>query len=132
MKNKHSMLMVLPILLFIGLGCGTVTDMASSQTEAPIANTVSNAVNNPENLMREKTGVAECDQLIDFIADQSKSQDEGYIARAAKEFFFNQIRQKIKENVEQNKSNPQEMAKNCKDFKKQIDAFAAEENVANK
>ena len=130
MKNTRQLLLVMPILLLVGLGCGSVTEMMPEEVKTA-TNTVANNSESPENLLREKTGVPECDQLIDLFADESKNKDDDYITRAAKEFFFNKIRQSIKENIDQNKNNPKEMAKNCSEFKKQIEAQMASERSGN-
>jgi len=130
-RGIESILIVVAVLAF-GLGCGTVTEMLPGSEPAK-SDSASNPLTNPETVLRDKTGVPECDAVIDFLADQSKTQDDNYVTRAAKEFFFNKIRQSIKESVERNKNNPKELAKDCGDFKKQLDAqLASQKEGASK
>ena len=79
----------------------------------------------------ERIGVPECDELLDFFDEQTRSEDENYIVKATRAFYFNKIRESIRKDLEDNKDNPdkkQEMAKNCRDYKAQIDKFKAEED----
>lgn len=118
MRNMLGMSLALVLAISVGLGCGTLTDIATGKKETPKGPDTTSA----EEMLREKTGVPECDQLLDFIADQSKTKDDNLVTRAAKEFFFNKIRQSLKDNIEKNKNDKAKMAKECSDFKKQIDA----------
>lgn len=117
MRNILGMSLALTLAIAAGLGCSTITDIAGGKNAS---NTGINT-ESPENMLREKTGVAECDQLLDLLADQAKSKDDNVVTRAAKEFFFNKIRQSVKESIEKNKNDKTKMAKECSDFKKQID-----------
>lgn len=129
MRNRFGLCTAAALALTAGIACSSVTEMIPGMGPS---NGSSNPASNPETMLREKTGVPECDELIDFFADESKFKDDNYVTRAAKEYFFNKIRQAIKESIEKNKNKPQEMAKECKDFKKQIDAQLAQDKNAKK
>ena len=76
----------------------------------------------------EKIGVPECDELFDQLAKELETTDEGYIAKAARAYFYNTIREEIKKSIEENKNDKDRLAKECKDFKAQVDKYKAQEN----
>ena len=73
-----------------------------------------------------KIGVPECDEVIDLINAEMNNPDDNFITKAAKQTILNRIKDGIRENVEQNKTNKGEMAKTCKEFKIQFDKYKAE------
>jgi len=130
MKNKSVISAVLLIILIVGLGCGiseqvqkavTGTDnanTANADNKAIIDKTIDTAVGG------EKIGVQECDELYDYVADLiTKGENEDYVTRAARQYFLNKIREQIKISIEENKNDKVQMAKDCKDYRRQIDAF---------
>lgn len=135
MKNK-SVILIVFVLLFGVLGCG-IPDRIQKAVEDKPENSSSNPSSSDdktigdkatEDVLREKTGVAECDELLDWLADQSKSKDDNYISKAMKEYFVNKIRQSIKDSIEKNKTDKEKMAKECREIKQQIDAQKAKED----
>lgn len=128
MRNILGMSLALTLAAAAGLGCSTITEIAGGNT----AVNVGVNANSPETMLRDKTGVAECDTLLDFITDQSKSKDDNLVTRAAKELIFNKIRQSLKESIDKNKNDKAKMAKECSDFKKQIDAQLEKDKNGNK
>lgn len=133
MKNKFT-IFVSVILLFAVLGCGITDRIQNAVAEKPANSssdnrTVSDQVT--EDVLREKTGIPECDEVIDFFADQAKNQDDDFVSKATKEFVFNKIRQSFKESIEKNKGDKEKMAKNCKDYKAQLDKYQSEQNANN-
>lgn len=135
MKNK-SVILVLCVLLFAVLGCGIsdkikeISGEKSSNSNATIPNSENKSVGDQvtEDVLREKTGVPECDELLDWLTDQTKTNDDNFISKGVKEYFFNKIRQSLKESIEKNQNDKVKMAKECKDIKQQIDAQKAKEN----
>ncbi|CAN5757188.1 hypothetical protein BH20ACI4_BH20ACI4_23670 [soil metagenome] len=136
MKNKF-VIVISGVLLFGVLGCG-ISDRIQKAVEDKPANTSSDPASSndktigdkaTENVLREKTGVAECDELLDWLADQSKSKDDNYVSKAMKEYFYNKIRQSIKESIEKNQNDKEKMAKECKEIKQQIDDQKAKEET---
>lgn len=130
MRNTFGLCAALILALAVGIGCSAITDLATGTKDN--SSRSKSETNSPESALREKTGVPECDALLDSLADQSKTKDDNYVTRAAKEFFFNQIRQSIKENAEKNKNDTAKMAKGCIDIKKQLDAEAQKDKNASK
>ncbi len=136
MKNKFA-IFVSGILLFAVLGCSITDQIQNAVSEKQPANmgsiNTSNSVNKSttdqvtEDVLREKTGVPECDELLDWLADQTKSNDDNFVSKGIKEYFVNKIRQSIKESIEKNQNDKTKMAKECKEIKEQIDAQKTQE-----
>lgn len=137
MKNKFATTLILPILLIAGLGCGITERVQKAITGSP--DNTSAAKPEDKTLSDkavdtavgdEKIGVPECDELFDSIADESKSPDDNYVTKATRQYFLNKIRESIKRSLEENKNDPAQMGKECKNYKAQLDKYRAEEQNA--
>ena len=118
------------------LGCGSLNPLGSKSkstdggnSKSPASGETSSTDSSDEPVIIEKTGVQKCDELMDFIAQQSQSKDDNYVSRAAREFFFNQIREGLRKSIEEQKGKPEELAKKCNDFKKQLETYKAREDA---
>ena len=138
MKNKYQFLTVVLLLLVVVAGCRFYNPSTGStdkkDSSKPRDKDVSEKVID-KTVGEERIGVPECDELLDFFADQTKTKDDNYIVKATREFYFNKIRENIKKDLEDNKNDPnkkEEMAKNCREYKKQLDKYKAEEDNENK
>jgi len=128
MKNKSTYFTILLVVLSVGLGCGIseqiqkqVTDN-SNAVNADNKTVVDNAVDTA--VSGEKIGVQECDELYDYVGDLvTKGENENFATKAARQYFLNRIREQVKTSIEQNKNDKVQMAKDCKDYRRQIDAF---------
>lgn len=130
MKNQFVIIIVC-ISIFAVLGCG-IGDRVQKAVEGDSNSNKSVGDKVTEDVLREKTGVPECDEVIDLLADQSKNNDDNFVSKATKEFFFNKIRQSIKESIEKNQNDKPKMAQNCKEYKAQLDKYLAEQNSNKK
>ncbi len=74
-----------------------------------------------------KIGVPECDEAMDAVTRELNSEDDNVATKALKATWLNQIRDGIRESVEKNKTKPEDLAKICREFKKQFDKYKAEE-----
>lgn len=124
-------MIVSAILLVFGLGCGI-----SEKVQKAVGGSDNTSANSNKTLTdkavdvtvgEEKLGIPECDQLFEELTAQSKSSEDDYVTKAAKQFALNKIRESIKKSIQENKNNPQQMAKDCKEFKAQLDKFKSEE-----
>ena len=138
MKNKFVLLSVFIVLLLSVLSCSFYNPL-ESRSDAPANKPASNSGDKSlsdkaidSTVGGEKIGIPECDEIIDFFADQAKSPDDDYLTKAAREYALGKVRESFKQSIEENKSNPAEMAKECRDFKKQLDKFKAEEDSKQK
>lgn len=137
-KNMKNNFLIYAILLFVIIACtncGVSDRVQKAVTGADNSN--SSNVSNKAIVDRaidtaiggEKIGVKECDELYDYVAELvTKSEDESFATKAARQYFLNRIREKIKASIEQNKNDKAQMAKDCKDYRRQIDAFINQPN----
>ena len=51
-----------------------------------------------------------------------------HLSKATREFALNRIRDSVKESIEKNKDDTAKLAKNCADYKNQLERFKAKEN----
>jgi hypothetical protein len=131
MKNKITIVSIGIIFGMLLLGCGLnpfsgsskpSNSRSSSSNDKTIEDkAVDTAVGD------EKIGIPECDDVIDSLANETRSEDEGYIVKAFRAYYVNKIREAIKKSIEENKGNPVKLAKECKDLKTQLDKYKAEE-----
>ena len=130
MKNKFTTITVSLVLLFVSLGCG-LSDQVQ-KTVGGTDNTNSNKTLSDRAVDtavgEEKIGVAECDEVMDMLTAEANNPDDGYIVKAGKAVFFNRVKESIRKSVEQNKGDPKEIAKNCREFKAELEKFKAEES----
>lgn len=119
--------------MFAVLGCGMIERIQNGVEEKPAsanANSANKTISDQatENILREQTGIPECDEVLNILADQSKSQDENILTKAAKEMAFNKIRQSLKESIQQNQNDKEKLAQTCREFKAQVSKFQNEQN----
>lgn len=122
MKNKFNLISGVLILLISILGCSSYNPLAgdaNNMTNQAIESTVGGTT----------TGVVECDQLLNALAEQSKKDDEDFMTRGARELILNRIRESVRKNVEENKTDKAAMARNCSEYRKQLDNFKSEDNT---
>lgn len=126
MKNKFAITLVGTLLLAAVLGCGmnpfsgkgTTTNSNKSLTDKGVDTVVGD----------EKIGVPECDEVMDMLTAEMNNPDDNFVVKAGKQMVLNKIKQSIKDSVEKNKNDKTELAKNCKEFKKELDKYKAEED----
>lgn len=129
MKNLSSIL-IAGVVLIATLGCGIVdrvqkevtgSDSSSNSNKSLSDRAVDTAVG------ESKIGVPECDEVMDLIDAEMNNPDDDFVTKAVKATVLNRIKDGIRDSVEQNKTNTAEMAKTCKEFKKQFDRYKAEQ-----
>lgn len=136
MKNKFVLSIASSALLISSLACSFYNPLKGG-SDAPQNNNSTTTKSDDKSLSEkavdstvgeDRIGVPECDELLDYISDQSKNQNDDFVSKATREFFLNRIRESVKESVEKNKNDTEKLAKNCKDYKKQLDKFKADED----
>ena len=127
MKNKSILLISFTILLVSVLGCSFYNPLESSSGNSADGNkTLSNKAID-STVGNEKIGIPECDEIIDFFAKQSESPDEDFVTKAARQYALNKIRESFKQTIEENKGDTAKTAKECREFKTELDKFKTEE-----
>ncbi len=122
--------MTIFILLTLILGCRFYNPLSDSTNNANSPTTKDKDLSEKtvdQSAQEEKIGIPECDELLDFLADQTKSADDNFITKGFREYYLNSIREELKKSIEENKNDPNKMAKECKKLKAQLDKYKAEE-----
>lgn len=125
--------MAFAVLLFLSIGCGSLNPIGSDSGSSDGARSSDSAASeegdiDTDEVMPEKTGVPECDELMAFIARESRTADDNYWTKAAKEFALNRVREGLRKSIEENKNDKEELAKKCKEFKTQLDSYKEKED----
>ena len=76
----------------------------------------------------EKIGIPECDALFDELARFAEDPNDNFATRAAKRAAANSLRDKVKQRIEQKKSDKAQVAKDCREYKTQFDMLRNEWN----
>lgn len=129
MKNKNHFAAVLFILLTVTLGCSTFnpfTNSSSGDNSSASGNKslTDEAIN--ADIGKEKIGVPECDEILNFFVDHTKSQDEDFVTKAAHEYALNKIRESFKKSLAEHTGDTAAMTKNCREFKQMLDKYKSE------
>ncbi len=131
-KNASLGLLALIAVGFV-LGCGLVDRIQKTATGPETANSNKTLTDKAVDTTvgESKIGVPECDEVMDMLAAEANNPDDGYVTKAVKATFLNRIKDAIKQSVEENKNDKTELAKNCREFKTQLQKYKTEQQ-ANK
>ena len=127
MKSTVTFSLATVILVFAVLGCGF--NPFGGKTQTNTASNKSLTDQGVDNVIGEdKLGVAECDEVMDLLTAEMNNPDDNFVVKAGKGLVFNRIKQGIKDSLEKNKNDKVELAKTCKEFKKELDKAKTEMN----
>lgn len=122
------------LILGVCLGCGLSELVRKEVTGSENTNSNSNANKSLTDraietaVGEDKTGIAECDEVIDIFTAEADNPDDNIFTKAAKKAAFNKFREEIKARIEEQKVDKAELAKRCKEFKKNLDTSKTEED----
>ena len=128
---SDNLILVILCGIFLVAGCSTIGKSLSGGSNSG-ANANRPAASSTPDLSEETTGVPECDEVMNMLSAEANDPDDGYIAKAIKAVFLNKIRENVKKSIEENKTDKVALAKNCKDFKAQLEKYKADENANKK
>lgn len=139
MKNRSTAGFVAFVLLLSALGCSSLNPISDKSQKTPTPTPTATPADKTltdktvdSTVGDEKIGVPECDEVMDMITAEADNPDDNYIVKAGKALFFNKIKESIRESVEKNKNDRDELAKNCRDYKVQLIKYKAEEDQKKK
>ena len=127
MKNKFAIILAISLLLASILGCSKInpfTDKARADDNQASNKTVSDTVLD-KTVEDEIIGIPECDEVMTMLTAEANNPDDNFVIKAGKAVFFNKIRDGIKKSIEEHKGDKEEIAKNCKAFKGQLNKYKA-------
>lgn len=134
MKNTIFATFAIAILLVVGLGCSSINPLADEKAKP--ANTSNSATKTNANANSNKsltdkaietavgegkTGVPECDEIVDMLAAYGNNPDDNFAIRAVKSVVANKIKDELKRVIEENQTDKVELAKACREVKVEFD-----------
>lgn len=128
MKNRFAFLTSLAILTMLVLGCSSINPFSSEPAGSGNGKSTTDKVVDTA-VGESKIGVPECDEVMDELTKEMNNPDDNFVTKAIKATVLNRIKDGIRENVEQNKSDKVEMAKTCKEFKAQLEKYKEEQKA---
>jgi ERCC4-related helicase len=128
MKNTVFGSLAVTIVFFAVLGCSSINPFVEKPTTANSNKTLTDKAVDTA-VGEEKIGIPECDEVIDAITSELNNPDDNFITKAGKAVVLNKIKGSIKTSVEENKGDKAEIAKSCREFKKELDKFKAEQDA---
>lgn len=129
MRNRFLAIFTTLIIFTVGLGCGLMDRMEKTATGSENTNTNKTLSDKAIDTVagEARIGVPECDEVMDYLSAEANNPDDNFVTKAVKKTALNKFRSQIKKGVEENNTNKVELAKTCKDFKKNLDTFKSEE-----
>ena len=138
MKNVAGLILTVAVIISAGLGC-SISSAAKRVTGGSPEATPSDGGNKTVTdravditVGDEKIGIPECDEVVDFFRNEANSPDDNYITKAIKATILNKIKDSFKKAIEENKTDKVELAKQCREFKKELEKYKAEEESKRK
>lgn len=130
MKNTIFATFATVILLSAVLGCSSINPFSEKSTTSNANSNKSLTDKAVDTAVGEqKIGVPECDEVVDMLANFANNPDDNFVVKAGKAMFVNKIKESITASVEKHKNNTAELAKNCKEFKTQLQKYGATEET---
>jgi hypothetical protein len=128
MKNKFLALIIASMLLSAVLGCKYFNSASSN------SNTNKTLVEQgiDKTVGEEKIGIPECDEAFNALTKSSENKDDNFITKGAKQVFLNKMRENLKDSIEKNKKDKAQQAKECREYKTQIDNYNSKEESNKK
>ena len=114
MKNNITIFAALFFLLTVGFGCSFL-DNSSSGGGNP-SNTAGTSNSTDPNAVA-KTGVAECDELIDLLNRDKSDPNDNFITRKIKEYAIDFAKESIRKNIDEHQGDKQRIADGCREAK---------------
>lgn len=120
----------LVVLLAAGLGCGLIDRVQETGTGTDSTNSNKTLTDKAVDTTvgEELIGVPECDEVMSMLAAEADNPDDNFVTKAVKATVLNKIKTAIKESVEKNNNDKVRLAKDCGEFKTQIQKYKAEQN----
>jgi hypothetical protein len=115
MNNKTTLLLSLFLLSIVGFGCSFINKATTGSSDNSAASNSSTNSANPND--SAKTGVAECDELLDLLNNDTKKPDEDFVTRKIREYAIDLARESMKRNIEENKGDKEKIARGCREGK---------------
>lgn len=124
MKNNITIIAALFLLLTVGFGCNYFNNNGGSSNS-------SSTTNSTDPNAAAKTGVAECDELIDLLNKDKANPNDDFVTRKIKEYAIDFAKESIKDNIEKNQGDKTKIAQGCKEARDEYIKKRDEKNNNN-
>lgn len=114
MKKNISVLFALFLLLTIGFGCSFLDGYTGGGASNTATNPATNSATNMDPNATAKTGVAECDELIDALNRDRSNPNDDFVTRKIKEVAIDYAKEQIKRSIDENQGDKQKIAQGCR------------------
>lgn len=134
MKNKAVIIFIGIVFLAMMLGCSRLVPSGGSSNGTGNSQTGDNRTLTDKGLDialgDEKTGVPECDEVVEFFNNEidKENPDEDFVTKAVKRTFLNGFKSQFKKAIEENKTDKVQLAKVCRDLKTNLEKYKADED----
>jgi hypothetical protein len=134
MKNKALIFTIGTIFLAVILGCSRIIPSSKSTGSNSKTSSDDNKTLTDKGLDvalgDEKTGVPECDDVVEFFNNEidKDNPDEDFVTKAIKKTFINGFKSQFRKAIEDNKTDKVQLAKTCKDLRENLEKYKAEED----
>ena len=134
-KNKLGIVTIGLIFLTMVLGCSRIIPSSGPSSGSNSRSTSEDNKTLTDKgldiaLGDEKTGVPECDDVVEFFNNEidKENPDEDFVTKAVKKTFVNAFKSQFRKAIEDNKTDKVQLAKTCKDFRANLEKYKAEES----
>jgi len=128
MKNKAIITLIGLIFLSLILGCSRLVPSSKETSNSKSDDNKTLTDRGVDVVVSdEKIGVPECDEVVDFFNREINNPDDDFVTKAVKKTVLNKFKEQFKQAIEENKTDKVELAKTCKEFKKNLDEYKAEQ-----
>lgn len=130
MKQRYTAVLALSVMVVALLGCSKLDPFSSRSSDSGTTNSKDRSLSDKAvdtAVGESKIGVKECDDVMDEIRAEMNNPDDNFITKAAKATILNRIKDSIRESVEKNKQDKEELAKTCREFKVELEKYKSEE-----
>ena len=119
MKNFFTIIFA-GVMLSSTLGCGLVSRLQDETTGSSNSNKTIGDKAVDVAVGDTKIGIKECDEVVEILNEQINDPDESFVTKALKRTILNQFRERLKQSLEENKADKQQVAEFCREFKKNL------------
>ena len=119
MKNVFTIIFA-GALLTATLGCGLVSRLKDESAGSSNSNKTIGDKAVDVAVGDTKIGIKECDEVVEILNEQINDPEESFVTKALKRTILNQFREQLKQSLENNKTDKQQVAEFCREFKKNL------------
>jgi len=126
MRNPFISALAVITLVVAVLGCTKLNSLSGRSGTASNKGVVDKTI---DSTVGDKIGIPECDDVIDELAGLNETdENDSYVMKAFRSWYVGKIREAIRKSIEENKNDKTQLAKECRDFKKQLEKYKTEES----